>query len=208
MHYRATDELGFVDKVFVLRDGADGDTLGIVVYAHSPLELRLRNQATDKRFSRNPQRVNRELRILRRLVVHPDVRGCGVGYHLVRQTLPAVGTPYVECLATMGEFNPVFEKAGMRRIGQCGITRNRLAALDALRAMDVDPNSREFPMQVCRRRRVRAIVTRMVADWYRATTGGGESRIERQSPQTLAQTFRGLIGSRPVYYLWKKEKAA
>jgi ABC-type glutathione transport system ATPase component len=31
MHYRATDELGFVDKVFVLRDGAGGDLLGIVV---------------------------------------------------------------------------------------------------------------------------------------------------------------------------------
>ncbi len=208
MHYRATDELGFVDKVFVLRDGAGGDALGIVVYGHSPLELRLRNEATNKRFSRNPKRINRELRILRRLVVHPDVRGCGMGYYLVRKTLPLVGTRYVECLAAMGEFNPVFEKAGMARIGQCKISRNRSVALEALRAMDIDPNSREFPMQVCRRRRVREIVTRVVHDWYCATTAGGESRVEHQSPHTLAQTFRGLIGSRPVYYLWKKEKAA
>jgi ABC-type lipoprotein export system ATPase subunit/GNAT superfamily N-acetyltransferase len=208
MHYRPTDELGFVDKVFVLRDGAGGDALGIVVYSHSPLELRLRNEATDKRFSRNAQRVNRELRILRRLVVHPDVRGCGVGYYLVRKTLPMVGTPYVECLAAMGEFNPVFEKAGMAKIGQYAISRKRQAALEALRAMDIDPNSREFPMQVCRRRRVRRIVASLVADWYSKTTVGGESRVERQSPQTLAQTFRGLIASRPVYYLWKKGKAA
>ena len=28
MHYRATDELGFVDKVFVMRDGRAGDLLG------------------------------------------------------------------------------------------------------------------------------------------------------------------------------------
>jgi hypothetical protein len=208
MHYRASDDLGFVDSVFVLRDGASGDALGIVVYAYSPLELRLRNLATDGRFSRRPHRVNRELRILRRLVVHPDVRGCGVGYYLVRKTLPMVGTRYVECLAAMGEFNPVFEKAGMACIGQCEVSPKSRRALSALEAMDVDPGSREFPMQVCRSRRVRAIVAQTVADWYAATTGGGQSRVERQSPHTLAQTFRGLIGSRPVYYLWQRGEAA
>lgn len=208
MHYRATDDLGFVDKVFVLRDGAGGDPLGIVVYAHSPLELSLRNRATRKHFSRNPGRVNRSLRILRRLVIHPDVRGCGLGHDLVRKTLPLVGTEYVECLAAMGEFNPVFERAGMERIGQYEIEPLRRKALDELRAMDVDPHSREFPLQVSRRRRVRAIVARVVYRWYAATTGGGESRVARQSPQTLAQTFRGLIGCRPVYYLWRRKGAS
>jgi len=208
MHYRKTDELGFVDKVFVIRDKAAGDALGIVVYAHGPLELRLRNEATGGRFSRNASRLNRELRILRRLVVHPDVRGCGVGHYLVERTLPLVGTRYVECLAAMGEFNPVFEKAGMKRIGQYKLDTKRQAALDALRAMDVNPNSREFPLQVSRRRRVRDIVSAVVRDWYCGATAGGEVRVDRQSPETLAQTFRGLIGSRPVYYLWQKEKDA
>ncbi|MGB2984577.1 MAG: hypothetical protein WBE26_01730 [Phycisphaerae bacterium] len=209
MHYRATDELGFVDKVFVMRDGSGsgGEPVGIVVYSHPPLELSLRNQATKGCFSRNPQRLNRSLRILRRLVIHPDLRGCGLGHYLVRRTLPQVGTEYVECLAAMGEFNPVFEKAGMTWIGQYDISKKRKAALDALQAMDVDPNAREFPMQVCRRRRVREIVSRVVYDWYAATTAGGECRVERQSPQLLAQTFRGLIGSRPVYYLWRSHAA-
>ncbi len=202
MHYRATDELGFVDKVFVMRDGAGGEPLGIVVYSHGPLELALRNQATNGLFSRNATRVNRSLRILRRLVIHPDIRGCGLGHFLVRKTLPLVGTEYVECLASMGEFNPVFEKAGMRRIGQYGVTPRRQAALDALRGMGVDPNGREFTLQVCRSRRVREIVSRVVYDWYAATTGGGERRVVRQSPELLAQTFRGIIASRPVYYLW------
>ncbi len=204
MHYRATDELGFVDKVFVMRDGTRGEPVGIVVYSHPPLELSLRNQATGGRFSRNPKRLNRSVRILRRLVIHPDLRGCGLGHYLVRKTLPLVGTEYVECLATMGEFNPVFEKAGMKRIGRYDIPPKSKAALEALRAMDVDPNSREFAMQVCRRRRVRRIVSEVVYDWYAATTAGGECRVERQSPQLLAQTFRGLIGSRPVYYLWSR----
>ncbi len=204
MHYRATDELGFVDKVFVMRDGAGPEPLGIVVYAHGPLELSLRNQATDGLFSRKPQALNQSLRILRRLVIHPDVRGCGLGHFLVRKTLPLVGTEYVECLASMGEFNPVFEKAGMRSIGQCCISPRRQAALDKLQGMDVDPNAREFTLHVCRRRRVREIVSRVVHDWYAATTGGGERRVERQSPELLAQTFRGIIASRPVYYLWRR----
>ena len=208
MHYRATDELGFVDKVFVMRDGAGKEPVGIVVYSYPPLELSLRNQATDRRFSRNPRRLNRSVRILRRLVIHPDLRGCGLGHHLVRKTLPLVGTEYVECLATMGEFNPVFEKAGMKRIGRYDISPRCKAALESLRAMDVDPNGREFTMLVCRRRRVREIVSRVVYDWYAATTAGGERRVERQSPQLLAQTFRGLIGLRPVYYLWRKGEAA
>ena len=208
MHYRATDELGFVDKVFVMRDGADGDLLGIVVYSHGPLELALRNQATDGLFSRNAARMNRSLRIVRRLVIHPEVRGCGLGHYLLRRTLPLVGTEYVECLAGMGEFNPVFEKAGMRRIGQYGVSRRRQAALDALRGMGVNPNGRDFTLQVCRRRRVREIVSRVVYDWYAATTAGGERRVERQSPELLAQTFRGIIASQPVYYLWQRPSGA
>lgn len=206
MHYRTTEELGFVDKVFVLRDGGGGDPLGIVVYAHGPLELSLRNQATGGRFVRNPRRVNRSFRILRRLVIHPDIRGCGLGHYFVRKTLPMVGKEYVECLAAMGEINPVFEKAGMQRIGQYDISKKRKIALNALKDLDVDPFGRDFPMQVSRRRRIREIVAGVVYDWYSATTAGGECRVDRQTPQFLAQTFRGLIGTRPVYYLWRRTK--
>lgn len=204
MHYRATDELGFVDKVFVMRDGKGGDPLGIVVYSHGPLELSLRNKVTDSRFVGKPKLLNRSMRILRRLVIHPDVRGCGLGHHLVRRTLPLVGRRYVECLASMGEFNPVFERGGMRRIGQYDVSPACRRALAALTAIDVDPSARDFPARVCRSRRVRRIVSEVVYRWYARTTVGGEHRVKRQSPQFLAQTFRGLIGSRPVYYLWER----
>ena len=113
-------------------------------------------------------------------------------------------TQYIECLATMGEFNPVFEKAGMRRIGQYDLSPKQREALEALRKMDVDPSGRAFVTQVSRRPPVRKIVAKIVYDWYAATTAGGASRVERQSPEFLAQTFRGLIGSRPVYYLWRQ----
>ena len=169
------------------------------------MELALRNQATNKRFCRNPNLLNRELRILRRLVVHPDVRGCGLGHRLVKRTLPLVGTRYVECLASMGEVNPVFEMAGMQRVGRCPAPPEQDEALKALRALDVDPFAHDFPSKVCRSPRVRSIVARVVFRWYRATTGGGGRRVSKQSPQFLAQIFRSLVGSRPVYYLWDRD---
>jgi len=202
MHYRAAEELGFVDRVYVLRDGAGGEHLGIVVYAHGPLELSLRNVATRGRFKGNPRRLNSQLRILRRLVVHPDVRGCGLGHFLVRRTLPMLRKPFVECLAGMGTVNPVFEKAGMQRIGCCPRTPGQREAHKRLTELGVDPLGPEFVAQVCRRPRVRRLVTDFVTRWYTATTAAGAERTARQSPQFLARTFRGLIGSRPVYYLW------
>jgi hypothetical protein len=81
-------------------------------------------------------------------------------------------------------------------------------ALEKLREMDVDPLGRDFPMAVARSRRVREIVARIVFRWYAATTGGGDERVARQSPETLARTFRSLIASRPVYYLWRKPARA
>ncbi len=203
-HYRKTDELGFVDKVFRMKERATGDILGVVVYAHGPLELALRNQATNKRFTRKPDLLNREMRILRRLVVHADVRGCGIGAWLVRKTLPLVGTPYVECLAAMGEVNPVFEKAGMTRIGTCALPAERAALVKRITDLGADPFAVDFVNQVARRPAIRRIVAQMVYSWYQATTGGGERRVRRQSTERLTQTFRGLIGSTPVYYLWHK----
>ena len=207
MHYRSTDELGFVDKVFVLREKSGGACLGIVVYSYGPIELSLRNQATANRFRRNPTLLNRQVRILRRLVIHPDVRGCGLGYRLVRKTLPLVGTRYVECLAAMGEVNPVFEMAGMKRIGLCPVRPEQGETLKALAEMDVDPFAADFELKVCRspRPRVRSVVGRLVYHWYRATTGSGERRVSRQSPRFLAQLFRSLAGARPVYYLWDRD---
>ena len=115
-----------------------------------------------------------------------------------------VGTRYVECLASMGEVNPVFEKAGMTRIGTCDMPPRRARMLDELERLGADPFGRNFVMQVCRRPRVRRIVADLVYQWYQATTAGGEKRVARQSPELLAQTFRGLVGSRPVYFLWQR----
>ena len=52
---------------------------------------------------------------LHRVVVHPTYRGCGVGTALVQRYLEE--HPDCDTVASMARFNPVFEKAGMRRVG-------------------------------------------------------------------------------------------
>lgn len=208
MHYRAGDRPGFVDKVFVMRDGPGGEVLGVVVYGYPMLELAVRNRATGGRFVRRGARLNREVRVLKRLVIHPDVRGCGLGHRLVRQTLPRVGTPFVECLAAIGAVHPVFEKAGMRAAGVCAAPVEAEAGVAQLRALGTDLLAAEFVDHVRRRPRVRRVVADIVHRWYRATTSEPGRRLAQQTPTTLARTFRQLVGSAPVYYLWSAEDAA
>jgi ABC-type lipoprotein export system ATPase subunit len=202
LHYRQREQVGFVSQVYVIRQGAGGEVLGVVVYGHPMLELSLRNRVTGGRFVRQGERLNREVRVLKRLVIHPDVRGCGLGHWLVRRTLPLAGTRFVECLAAMGAINPVFEKAGMRMIGACRLSRGTQEALDRLRAAGADPLAADFVSQVYRRPGIRQMVAREVYNWYRATTGAGEQRVARQSPADLARTYRQLAGSQPVYFIW------
>jgi ABC-type lipoprotein export system ATPase subunit len=205
MHYRHRDGLGFVDKVFLLRESARSEPLGILVFAHAPLELALRNRSTEGRFLRNSRRLNRELRILRRLVMHPDVRGCGLGHWFVANTLPRVGVRFVECLAAMGAVNPVFEKAGMNRVGRCPLPRGRAAMLKRMRDLKVDPFSSEFPSRIGRCPRVRRLVLKTIEDWLEVMQGAAKYRIEGREPMELALTFRQLIGEPPIYFLWDRE---
>ncbi|MCK6485145.1 MAG: hypothetical protein L6R00_13535 [Phycisphaerae bacterium] len=205
MHYRRRDALGFVDKVFLLRDGADGDPLGIAVFAHPPLELALRNEATGGRFRRDPARLNRELRILRRLVLHPDVRGCGLGHWFVRRALPRVGVRFVECLAAMGAVNPVFERAGMTRIGRCPAPRGRMRLLERMRRWKLDPFSPSFAERIRARPRVRRLVIETLRDWMTATRGAAFVDLHARPADVLATSFRQVIGEPPVYYLWDRD---
>jgi ABC-type ATPase with predicted acetyltransferase domain len=64
------------------------------------------------------QEINQKLSIISRVVIHPKYRTIGLGAKLIRETLPLVGTPYVEMIAVMAKYNPFAEKAGMKKITQ------------------------------------------------------------------------------------------
>jgi GNAT superfamily N-acetyltransferase len=55
-----------------------------------------------------------------RVVVHPTYRGCGVGKRLIQSYVKY--RPNCYTIAAMARFNPVFEKAGMRRIADVEMT--------------------------------------------------------------------------------------
>lgn len=202
MHYRRREQVGFVDRVFVLRESAGGELLGIVIYGRPALELSLRNLVTQGRFVRNPGLLNREMRVLKRLVIHPDVRGCGLGQLLVRRTLPRAGTRFVECMASMGAVNPVFERAGMTRIGCVTMPGAQHQALLSLMAEGVDPWQVDFVEQVRRRPAIRHMIKQVVRAWYQGTTSLPQHRMKQHTTTSLAHTFRQLACSQPIYYLW------
>ncbi len=204
LHYRESTQVGFVDHVFVLRDGAE--IVGVVVYGRPTLELAVRNRVTRRRFARNPRLLNRELRVLKRLILHPDLRGCGLGHWLVEETLPKAGARFVECLASIGLLNPVFERAGMRWLGLCRRSARMETAIARVRDAGADPMSTDFPLKVSQRPALRRLVARCVYDWYRST-GAGRLRVEHQSAATLVRTFRQLVGSSPAYFLWCADPA-
>jgi ABC-type ATPase involved in cell division/GNAT superfamily N-acetyltransferase len=206
MHYRQREGLGPIDRIFVLRDGVGGEPLGVVVYGYPPLSLHLRNRVTASAYHRNGKALNRDFRILRRLVIHPDVRGCGLAHYLVARTLPRVTTRYVECLAAMGAVNPVFERAGMLRLGLAGLPVTQQRASEALAALRVDPLAGDFQRLVARRSAVRDIVARSVRNWLQATTGRPISRIHAMTSRQLAAAYLQLLGTQPVYYLWSSDE--
>ena len=64
--------------------------------------------------------VNRHIRTISRVIVHPQFRGLGLASLLVRRICNECPTRYVEAIAAMGEVHPFFERGGMRKIESDG----------------------------------------------------------------------------------------
>jgi GNAT superfamily N-acetyltransferase len=62
------------------------------------------------------QWLNANVRTIRRVIVDPKLRACGVATALVRAYLQQPQTKYTEALASMGRANPFFVRAGMREV--------------------------------------------------------------------------------------------
>ena len=94
--------------------------VGIIVYSMPPLNHQLRNIATDFRYAgladvaARAHLINREIRTISRVIIHPQFRSLGLAAELVKLTMPVVGTLFIEASAVMGLFHPFFVKAGMR----------------------------------------------------------------------------------------------
>ncbi len=86
----------------------------------------------------NLQRLQREISVISRVVVHPKYRSIGLGARLVGETLAQAGTPCVEAVAVMAKYNPFFGRAGMRKIAESKPSVHVAAALERLGELGFD----------------------------------------------------------------------
>jgi GNAT superfamily N-acetyltransferase len=103
----------------------DDRPIGICVFTAPARALRLRSRyfglvrpgARGLARSLFLQRLNQELWLLARVVIHPTYRGAGVAAAFVRRSCETCPVPWIETLSAMGHVNPFFEKAGFTRVG-------------------------------------------------------------------------------------------
>jgi N-acetylglutamate synthase-like GNAT family acetyltransferase len=62
-------------------------------------------------------KLNQQLWVLSRVVIHPTYRGAGLASDFVRVSCETCPVPWIETLSAMGHLNPFFERAGFHRVG-------------------------------------------------------------------------------------------
>lgn len=111
-HYRG-HKVAVPRKIFRL---VRGDELcGVIVYSYPPPACYGRRMVLPRMTI---QEMNKQLSIINRVVIHPKYRTVGLGAKLIRETMPLVGTRYVELIAVMAKYSPFAEKAGMQKIAE------------------------------------------------------------------------------------------
>lgn len=132
--------------------------VGYLILSSPGLVSGARNQVlgwTKQQCIANADRIAR----IARVVVHPEFRGLGIGRLLVRNALTYVGERwnvagksawYVECIAEMGRYHPVFEKAGMHFTGETLGQRSNPKRLDTKWLRDTSQGVGHFRASMAR----------------------------------------------------------
>jgi len=111
-HYRG-HKVAAPRKIFRLVRGEE--LCGVIVYTYPPPNCFGRRMVLPRMSIRE---INNQLSIINRVVIHPKYRTIGLGSMIIRETLPLVGTPYVEMIAVMAKYSPFAERAGMRKVAE------------------------------------------------------------------------------------------
>jgi GNAT superfamily N-acetyltransferase len=192
--------------------------VAVIVYSRAPLSLAARNRATGGRYCTaglgrvaTGELINRELRIISRVVVTPNWRGLGLASRLVAATLPLAGTPYVEALAAMGQMHPLFVRAGMTAYPQPPSKEGeRLrAALEAAGLGQADRRSADRLAAALESLAppARALAEREIARWARSYLGAKNHRVNRPDRRRRLDLVARHLDAAPVYYLWRAPQA-
>ena len=101
------------------RDNCKSQVVAVGVLAYPTPASRARERVlhlTGPRYGPKLAFVNRHVRTIARIIVHPQFRSLGMAAWLVRRICEDCPTRYVEAFAAMGEVHPFFERGGMTRV--------------------------------------------------------------------------------------------
>lgn len=208
-HYLGHGRPGPVAAVYVA--WLDGRRAGIAVYGFPHLLLSARRHALPApAHARNVLAhgagwLNANVRLLSRVVVDPQLRGCGVAADLLRRTLPLLGVPFVECLAQMGRHSSFLRAAGLSHMGAVRppAAAARLVALAQRLGVDTqelaDPLRREqlLAQHPALRAPVRALAV------SRIESGHGSLRRRGADAGGLVSRALARLHARPAYFVWR-----
>ncbi len=234
-HYRAGG-VGAVDKIFAIeRIGSDENGgvvrlpdnrvryVGVIVYCMAIPNVAARNRATNNRYVGLGDRkmelrlLNREMRCISRVVIHPQYRGAGLGRWLVEETLPKAGTLFVEALAVMGRVNPFFVRAGMTRY-ESGLSPRAARLVEAFCHIGIGEDELVDPgglldaigmVGVDERRFIAAEMRRFAGTFSRvsgrlAKAAGGRQGDDMAALEPYVEFVVARVLSNPVYFLWSR----
>jgi GNAT superfamily N-acetyltransferase len=194
----------------------EGRAVGIALFGYPHLLLAARARALPQ-FSvarikaAGAAGLNRDVRLLQRVVVDPRFRGVGISRLLIRHGLSHVDAPWVECVAQMGEFSDFLLDAGFVPAGEVAppLSVRVLTRFAGRHGIDlrllVEPRSRRALLNTLPAK-VAASLTRKLASVARSRiqTGFGSMRGRREFTQPLLRKALARLGARPAYFLWTR----
>jgi len=219
-HYRA-DRPATATRALVFRSSArsvverfrgkptGSQTVAVLIESLPSLSCTMRNWALRDRYGswlaprQRAVLLNREVRVISRVVVHPCWRGIGLAVRLVKAAIDQPTTIYTEALAAMGRVNPFFERAGMTAYPRPPHAFDARLN-DAMQSVGLSPNGLASIEQT--QSRIGSL-TQSQRDWFHKELyrwyrqNGGRSIVHSTDPTIHLRTARQRLLLDPVYYL-------
>lgn len=122
LHYAAGDP-ATVHSYHVLAHPMIDHPACVALMSYPDLHSAARNLATDDAYRimgdrRTAQRLNREVLKLSRIVVAPELRGCGVASLMIENLAARLNIRYIECVTAMGRWTSFLTRCGFREVPQ------------------------------------------------------------------------------------------
>jgi len=210
-HYRDCRP-GAYTAIFVIKPvkGISKEPVGVIVYTMPSMGAELRNAATGDFFSGFDHRtrlslINKNIRLISRVIIEPRFRGLGLASRLVRETMPEMGVPIIEAMAVMGMVNPFFEKAGMQAFTaktpiRCVQLVEAFSAVGVEKEELIDAEKVQRKLERLGRRQAEFIESHI--NFFLQSYG--KRRYEKAGAERTRFVLSKLT-FRPIYYIWFNE---